>query len=87
MTDKIDWEKDKHLFDVKGKHRRGLKPEAWFAFAVKKAGGIPQIAADMGVSRQTIHASWHGRFPDKYVVQAEKAYGIPRRLLAPHLFE
>ncbi|HMH99014.1 MAG TPA: hypothetical protein VK577_20960 [Bradyrhizobium sp.] len=82
---KIDW--DSQLFNEKGKPNPGLPPEVWFAYCVKKAGGIPQIAKALGTSRQAIHANWRGRFPDKYVVQAEKAFGIPRKVLAPHLYE
>jgi hypothetical protein len=78
---------DKKLFDSEGKPKVKLTPEAWFSYCVKKAGGIPQLADIMGVSRQTIHASWKGRFPDRYVVQAEKAFGVPREVLAPHMFE
>jgi hypothetical protein len=75
------------LFNRNGKPKRKLTPEGWFAYCVQKAGGVPQLAAIMGVSRQTVHGSWKGRFPDKHVVQAEKAFGIPRAVLAPHLFE
>lgn len=78
---------DDKIFDADGKPKVRLTPEGWFAYCVKKAGGIPQLAAIMGVSRQTIHASWKSRFPDKYVVQAEKAFGVPRADLAPHLYE
>lgn len=78
---------DKALFDEDGTPLIELSPEGWFAYCVKKAGGIPQLAEQMGVSRQTIHASWHGVFPDKYVVQAEKIFRVPRQLLAPHLYE
>jgi hypothetical protein len=70
-----------------GTPKKDLPPKAWFCWCVMSFGGIAQIARDMGVSRQTIYASWHGAFPDKYVVRAEKLYGIPRRYLAPHLYE
>jgi len=82
---KIDW--DSQLFNEKGEANPLFPPEVWFAYCVKKAGGIPQIAKALGTSRQAIHANWRGRFPDKYVVQAEKAFGIPRKVLAPHLYE
>lgn len=78
---------DTALFRKDGRMKIKLSPEGWFAYCVKKAGGIPQLAEKMGVSRQTVHASWHGRFPDKYVVKAEQEFGIPRKVLAPHLFE
>lgn len=82
---KINW--DPAIFNKRGDIKIKLTPEGWFAFCVKKAGGIPQVAEALGVSRQAIHANWRGRFPDKYVVQAEKAFGIPRKVLAPHLYE
>lgn len=82
---KLNW--DSEIFDKTGRPRLKMTPEGWFAYAVKKAGGVPQLAEAMGVSRQTIHASWRGRFPDKYVVLAEKTFGIPRKVLAPHLYE
>ena len=80
----LNW--DQEIFDAEGRPKQ-LTPEAWFAYAVQKAGGTRPLAKTMGVSRQTIYASWRGRFPDKYVVAAEKAFGIPRKVLAPHLFE
>ena len=82
---KIDW--DKAVLDRYGKPKVKLTPEGWFAYIITKAGGIPQVAEALGVSRQTIHANWGGRIPDKYVVEAEKAFGIPRKVLAPHLYE
>jgi hypothetical protein len=75
------------LFSRNGKPKRKMTPEGWFAYCVQKAGGVPQLAELMGVSRQTVHGSWKGRFPDKHVVQAEKVFGVPRAVLAPHLFE
>lgn len=82
---KTHW--DDELFNKDGTPKHKLSPKGWFSYCVKKAGGIPKVAEKMGVSRQTIHASWQGRFPDKYIVKAEKEFGIPRALLAPHLFE
>jgi hypothetical protein len=78
---------DKKIFDANGNPTIDLGPEGWFAYCVKLAGGIPSLAEKMGVSRQTIYASWSGRFPDSRVVEAEKQFGIPRKLLAPHLYE
>jgi hypothetical protein len=77
---------DRFMLNPNGTARKGLSPRTWFLYCAMKLG-ITQIARDMGVSRQTIYASWHGVFPDKYVVRAEKLYGIPRRYLAPHLYE
>lgn len=81
----LQW--DQEIFDAKGQPKVTLTPEGWFAYAVQKAGGTQPLAKAMGVTRQTIYAHWSGRFPDKYVVQAEKAFGIPRKVLAPHLYE
>jgi hypothetical protein len=78
---------DRVMVNPNGTAKKGLPPQAWFTYCVTRYGGITQIARDMGVSRQTIYASWHEVFPDKYVVRAEKLYGIPRRYLAPHLYE
>jgi hypothetical protein len=77
---------DEVLFDKNGKPKVKMGPEGWFAYCVKKSGGISQLAEKMGVSRQTVHASWGNKFPDKYIVLAEKKFGIPRELLAPHFF-
>jgi len=84
MSAKARW--DPAIFDEQGR-LKVKSPKQWFAFCVRKAGGISQVAMALGVSRQAIHANWHGRIPDKYVVQAEKAFGIPRKVLAPHLYE
>lgn len=86
---KIDW--DKQIFDKNGKPRQKLSPEAWFAYAIKRAGGIPQLAAAIGVSRQAIYggpkqAAWT-KIPDRFVPLVHKLYGIPREQLAPHLYE
>jgi hypothetical protein len=86
---KIDW--DAELFDKHGKPKRALKPETWFAYMVKKAGGIPSLATQLGVSRQAIYGgpkqpAWT-KIPDRFVPIASKLYGIPREQLAPHLYE
>jgi len=81
---KVLW--DPKIFDETGEIK-AKTPKQCFAFCLKKSGGMAQMADILGVSRQTIHANWHGRFPDKYVVAAEKAFGIPRKVLAPHLYE
>jgi hypothetical protein len=62
-------------------------PEEWFNLCVELAGGIPRMSKKIGVTRQTIYANWDGKFPDRYVVKAEKLFGVPRQLLAPHLYE
>jgi hypothetical protein len=77
---------DRVMLNPNGTAKKGHSPQTWFIYCVMRYGGITQIAQDMGVSRQTIYASWQV-FPDKYVVRAEKLYGIPRRYLAPHLYE
>jgi len=78
---------DLEVIDNKGRPLKRLSPEGWFAYCTKKAGGITPLAERMGVTRQNVHACWHDRFPDKYVVKAEQEFGIPRALLAPHLYE
>ena len=77
---------DPYLFNRLGRPKRSRSPAQYFAYCVEKAGSVNQLADRMGVSRQTVFQSWHGVFPDKYVVQAETEFGIPRRYLAPHLF-
>lgn len=86
---KIDW--DAEIFDKHGRPKVTLTPEGWFAYAVKRAGSIPKLAEALGISRQAIYggpkqAPWT-KIPDRFVVQIEKLYGIPRQQLAPHLYE
>lgn len=78
---------DSEIFHKNGKPKKKLSPAGWFAYCVKKAGSVNALARQMGVTKQTVHQSWGGVFPDKYVVLAEKEFGVPRQLLAPHLYE
>lgn len=53
--------------------------------ALERAGGYPQLGAALGVSRQSVH-KWEA-VPDRFAVQLEQLYGIPRYETAPHLYE
>ena len=86
---KIDW--DAEIFDKNGKPKVEMSPEGWYAYAIKRAGGIPKLAEALGITRQAIYggpkqAAWT-KIPDRFVVTVEKLYGIPRSVLAPHLYE
>lgn len=50
---------------------------------LKKGGGAAQLAKDLGVTRQAIY-HWRGQgyVPTGRLVEIEKKYGIPRKLLA-----
>ena len=50
---------------------------------LKKGGGAAQLAKDLGVTRQAIY-HWRGQgyVPTGRLVEIEKRYGIPRKLLA-----
>jgi DNA-binding transcriptional regulator YiaG len=52
---------------------------------LEKAGGYPQLAAALGISRQSVH-KWEA-VPDRFAVTVEQLYGIPRYEIAPHLYE
>lgn len=53
--------------------------------ALTKAGGYPQLAAALGISRQSVH-KWDA-IPERFAVQVETLYGIPREKIAPALFK
>lgn len=53
--------------------------------ALLRAGGFTALGEALGVSRQSIH-KWDA-IPDRFAVQVEELYGIPRAQIAPHLFK
>lgn len=58
--------------------------DAVFRRALEAAGGYPQLAEALGISRQAAH-KWDS-VPDRFAVKLEELYGIPRALTAPHLY-
>lgn len=52
--------------------------------ALEAAGGFPQLGTALGVSRQSVH-KWD-RVPDRFAVEVERLYAIPRAVTAPHLY-
>ena len=52
--------------------------------ALEASGGHTQLAAALGISRQSVH-KWDA-VPDRFAVRLEELYGIPRALTAPHLY-
>lgn len=53
--------------------------------ALKKAGGISAVAERLTLTRQAVSA-WRD-VPLKYLNEVSAMSGIPRRQLAPHLYE
>lgn len=53
--------------------------------ALEAAGGYPQLGKALGVSRQSVH-KWEA-VPDRFAVTVEQLYGIPRAIVAPHLYD
>lgn len=51
--------------------------------AIEKAGGVPELARRIGISRQALY-NWT-RIPAERVVAVESATGIPRSELRPDL--
>lgn len=56
-----------------------------FRKALVAAGGYPELATALGVSRQAVY-KW-GAIPDRFAPTVEKLYGISRKEIAPHLYE
>lgn len=55
-----------------------------FRRALEASKGYTQLAAALGISRQSVH-KWDA-VPDRFAVRLEELYGIPRALTAPHLY-
>lgn len=53
--------------------------------ALEAAGGWPQLAAALNISRQGVH-KWKA-IPDRLALKVERLYGIPQKVTVPHLFE
>jgi len=52
--------------------------------AVEKAGGLSQLARDLGISRQAVF-QWK-LIPWQHVLNIEKLTGLPRTLLRPDIY-
>lgn len=60
-------------------------PNKGLRLSLEAAGGYPQLAKALEVSRQSVH-KWEA-VPDRFAVRIEQLYGIPRATIAPHLYE
>lgn len=52
---------------------------------ISRAGGCSRLASCLGIKSHTTVLRWK-RVPDKYLVDIERVFGIPREEMRPDLF-
>lgn len=52
---------------------------------ISKAGGCSRLASGLGIKSHATVLRWK-RVPDKYLVDIERVFGIPREEMRPDLF-